>query len=46
MISIKRELEYADRLFRLLNINVINTSNNAIEETASIIMNLINHSPH
>lgn len=46
MASIKRELEYADRLFRLLNINVINTSNNAIEETASIIMNLINYSAH
>ncbi|NMC56932.1 MAG: kinase/pyrophosphorylase [Eubacteriaceae bacterium] len=41
MSNIKKELEYADDLFKRLNINVINTSNNAIEETASIIINLI-----
>jgi len=41
--NIKKELAYAEGLFDRLNINVINTSNNAIEETASIIMNLINN---
>jgi len=39
--SIKKELEYANKLFSLLGIEVINTSNNAIEETASIIINII-----
>ncbi len=39
--NIKRELEYAERLFQELGITVINTSNNAIEETANTIIQLI-----
>ncbi len=39
--SIRRELDYANRLFQELGITVLNTSNNAIEETANIIIQLI-----
>lgn len=39
--SIRKELEYAEKLFRELGITVINTSNNAIEETANTIIHLI-----
>lgn len=39
--SIRRELDYANRLFQKLGITVLNTSNNAIEETANIIIQLI-----
>jgi regulator of PEP synthase PpsR (kinase-PPPase family) len=38
---ITAELEYAQKLFKQLNCPVINVSKKAIEETASIIMSII-----